>query len=81
MTVGNMFFFGVWFLVLPVALIAGVIYLVCKIFRGSPGDREERMDEARMIQEIYQGLSRMERRVETLETLLLESDKDKGGQP
>jgi hypothetical protein len=28
-----------------------------------------------MIQEIYQGLSRMEERVESLETILLDSDK------
>ena len=31
-------------------------------------------DEAEMMQAIYQGLSRMERRIETLETLLLERE-------
>ena len=29
-----------------------------------------------MIQEIYQGLSRMEERVETLETILLDREKE-----
>ena len=32
-------------------------------------------DEAQMIQELYQGLSRMEERVETLETLLLDQER------
>lgn len=34
-------------------------------------------EEARMIQEIYHGLNRMEDRVEALETLLLDSDRRK----
>jgi phage shock protein B len=32
-------------------------------------------DEAKMIQELYQGLLRMEERVETLETLLLDQER------
>lgn len=34
-------------------------------------------DESRMIQEIYQGFVKMEARVETLETLLLERDRER----
>ncbi len=32
-------------------------------------------DEAQMIQELYQGLAKMEARVEALETLLLDQDR------
>jgi phage shock protein B len=34
--------------------------------------------EAKMIQEIYHGLTKMEERVEALETLLLEKEKKDG---
>jgi phage shock protein B len=39
--------------------------------------REER-EESQMIQELYQGLLRMEKRVETLETLLIERERQRG---
>jgi phage shock protein B len=34
--------------------------------------RQSQTDETRMIQEIYHGLSRMEQRVEALETILMD---------
>jgi phage shock protein B len=36
-------------------------------------------DETKMVQEIYQGLSDMEERVEALETILLDREKDRKG--
>ena len=62
---------------LALAIIPGSILLVIKFFRGgqSAGDQAE---EAKMIQEIYTGLSRMEERVEALETILLDQEKRKG---
>lgn len=58
-------------------IILGVFVLIgIKMVRNgrkkstpAPGD-----DEARMIQEIYQGLSRMEQRVEALETILYDQE-------
>jgi len=41
--------------------------------RGSKLDT----DETRLMQEIYQGLSRMEERVEALETILLDRERNK----
>ena len=38
-------------------------------------DRQTRAEEDKMIQEIYHGLSRMEERVEALETILIERQK------
>jgi len=54
-------------------IILGVFVLVgIKMVRNGRKKplRVSEDDEARMIQEIYQGLSRMEQRVESLETIL-----------
>ena len=40
-------------------------------------DQKNQAEEARMIQEIYQGFSRMEERVEALEAILMDG-KGKG---
>ena len=62
---------------LPLIIIAGAILLAIKIIKGgaSSGDPKEQANETRMIQEIYQGLGRMEERVEALETILLDREK------
>lgn len=44
---------------------------------GSKGSAKVHADETRLIQEIHQGLVKMERRVESLETLLLDEDRTK----
>ena len=61
-------------LVVLMATICGTILLAMKIKHGglSARSREAQGEETRMIQEIYQGLSRMEARVEALETILME---------
>jgi phage shock protein B len=63
-------------IVLALAIIPGAILLAIKFFRGgqSAGDQAE---EAKMIQKIYQSLSHMEQRVEALETILLDREKQK----
>ena len=66
---------GVLILILA-GIGALVIALAVKAVRGlrQTGSRE---DDARLIQEVYQGLDRLERRIETLETIL--SDRRQGG--
>lgn len=61
-------------LVVLMATICGTILLAMKIKHGglSARSRDAQGEETRMIQEIYQGLSRMEARVEALETILME---------
>ena len=61
-------------LVLGLAIVGSTILMGIKMFRGDTSRRGQRLqaEEARMIQEIYQGLSRMEKRVEALETIILE---------
>jgi phage shock protein B len=60
--------------VLAVAIIGSTILMAIRILKGelSRKGQKVRAQEARMIQEIYQGLSRMEERVEALETIILD---------
>lgn len=41
---------------------------------GKRGRKSTATNDAQLIQEIYQGLTKMEQRIESLETLLLERD-------
>lgn len=52
------------------AFIFGLVWL----FRGRKG-RVSRDEETRLAQEMHQTLERMERRVEALETLLMERER------
>ena len=65
-------------IIIMLAIIPVTIVLIIRLFKGgiSRTDRKKQAEEARMIQEIYQGLSRMEDRVETLETILLDREKE-----
>ena len=63
--------------VLILAIIAGTILLAIRMIKGGtlPKDREQLTEEARMVQEIYQGMAEIENRIESLETILLDSEK------
>ena len=60
--------------VLVPAIIGGTILLSIKLLKGR-SSRKDQVDDSKIVQEIYQGLSRMEERVEALETILLDRDK------
>lgn len=68
-------------IVLALAVIGSTILMGLKIIKGGvrSKDRKTQTEEARIIQEIYQGLARMEERVESLETILLDRAKHKEG--
>ena len=60
-------------LVVALVVVAFAALILRVIFRGSNGSyKEAPPDETRMMQEIYRSLSRMEKRVEALETILLD---------
>ena len=63
--------------ILAVAIIGSTILMAIKILKGGLSQKGQKLqtDEARMIQEIYQGLSRMEGRVEALETIILDRER------
>lgn len=60
-------------------MVVGIVWIVAwMIVTLVTGKRNTRIlndNEARVIQEIYHGLSKMEQRVESLETLLLEKER------
>lgn len=60
-----------------VAIIGGISLAALQILKGGrgAGDDQPQGNESRIIQQIYQGLERLEERVESLETLVLEHDK------
>ena len=64
-------------LVLSLAVIGGTILMGIKLKHGgiSRPQRERMAEETRMIQEIYSGLSEMEARIETLETILMDGQE------
>lgn len=61
-----------------VGLIVIGIIRAAKTGGISKKDRKARDEETRMIQDIYHGLSKMEERVEALETILIERKKRTG---
>ena len=61
------------FVLIP-AVIGGTIVISIKLLRGGTS-RKDQAEDSKIIQEIYQGLGRMEHRVEALETILLDRDK------
>lgn len=63
--------------VLVLAIVGSTILIGIKIVKGGVSKKSRKLqeDEARMIQEIYQGLSKMEERVEALETIILDRER------
>jgi len=63
--------------ILALAIIGSTILMAIKILKGGLSQKSQQLqaDETRMIQEIYQGLSRMEGRVEALETIILDRER------
>jgi phage shock protein B len=46
--------------------------------RSGRGHREERKHESRTVQEVHRGLTELERRLENLETLIIERERREG---
>lgn len=66
-------------LVLVLAGVAAVVIaLAIRVFRGA-GNRNHHAQDARMIQETYQCLSRLETRIEALETILHDRKREDHG--
>ena len=63
--------------VLALAIIGSTILMAIKILKGGLSRKGQRFEseEARIIQEMYRGLSRMEERVEALETIILDRER------
>jgi phage shock protein B len=66
-------------IVLALAVVGSTILMAIKIIKGGVTRKQqtEEAEEARVVQQIYQELSRMEARIEALETILLDRQKGK----
>jgi phage shock protein B len=67
-------------IVLALTVICGTILMLSRLKHGgiSQKNRQDQADEARMMQEIYHGLSKMEKRMDALESILMDQKwKDK----
>lgn len=67
-------------IVLALAIICGTILMLTRLRYGgiSQKNRQSQADEARMMQDIYHGLLKMEKRVDALESILMDQKwKDK----
>ena len=65
--------------ILMLAALGVIIIGIIRAARSggiSKKDRKARAEETEMIQDIFNGLSRMEQRVEALETILVERQKE-----
>jgi len=64
-------------IVLALAVVGATIFLGVRIMRGGISRKDQAFlsEETRMIQDIYQGMNRMEQRIEALETILLDREK------
>lgn len=68
--------------ILVLAILVSVVVCVVGLAAGATQaartrPREKDTDEARVIQEIHQGLARMEERLEALETIIMEREEDR----
>lgn len=73
---GGFMTFAFSMLLVGLVIVALVVVLIAKLLKGGSGaeNKAERTNEAKLIQELYHGLSRMEDRVESLETILLDKE-------
>ena len=60
-------------LAIPIVIVWGIV----RIVSGGRGGRAQALDaeEARIMQEIHAGLAKMEERIESLETLLVDKEE------
>jgi phage shock protein B len=59
--------------ILALAIIGSTILMAIKILKGDASRKGQKLEseEARTVQEIYQGLSKMEKRIEAVEAIIL----------
>lgn len=63
---------------LPVLCVTAVIIaLIVRFNRPEDGSEEE---ETKLIQEMHRGLGRLEKRIESLETIVLDAETNRGGE-
>ncbi len=61
------------------AILCGTVIAVVAILRGKnpPKNKPEEEEESRMIQQLYEQCNRLADRIEALETIILEQEKNR----
>lgn len=76
---GMLLFLVIVFLVplIALAILGGLVIAGIKTLKGNPSQqsKQEWDEETKLIQELHQGLSKMEKRIEALETILVEPER------
>ena len=67
--------------IVVLAIISSTILMAIKIIKGGFSRKGQtfQAEETRIIQEIYQGLSQMEKRLEAIETIILGHERKERG--
>ncbi|MCF8032469.1 MAG: hypothetical protein K9K66_08160 [Desulfarculaceae bacterium] len=62
------------FILLALGILGGVAVSIVRLIKGPKGKQTAQADEdeARLIQDLHKGLTRMESRIDALETIMLE---------
>ena len=63
--------------ILALVILGSTVLMAIKIIKGGISSRNKKLEaeEAKIIQEIYRGLSSMEERVDVLESVLLDRER------
>lgn len=84
-----LFVLGILLIVVGIPVICGTLVKLAKIMRGESVDEKpsrkagpadikmDTAEETRLIQEIHRGLNRLESRLDSLETIVLQSEPKK----
>ncbi|WP_309382235.1 hypothetical protein [Cerasicoccus frondis] len=64
------------FIVIGIPVICGTIIAIVAILQGKSGDEEFSTDETKLLQEIHQGLSKLEQRIDALETIVISKERN-----
>ncbi len=65
--------------VIGVPVVCGTLIALAAILKGGGTKKRERVeaDESRLIQELHQGMNRLEARIEAIETILMDRELHK----
>jgi len=63
--------------IIGLPLLCGTIVAIVAIVKGSSAAKSRRLDEdeTRLLQEIHQGMAKLEKRIDALETIVIENEK------
>lgn len=65
-------------IVIGVPVVCGTLIALAAILRGgSKKNERQEAEETRLIQELHQGMNRLEARIEAIETILMDQEQHK----